>query len=101
MSVGLTPADCWRLESHARQMVVELLDEEAVAQQLGGLTRVDDAQFEADLIERELAMMTSGVDPHRSYFRLAVIRTAREALLLRAQIRRLPTADQAPAQCGR
>jgi hypothetical protein len=72
-------------------MVAELLAEGTTGQQLGSLTPQDGLEFEEHLIDRELAMMADGVTPARSYFRLAVIRAARDCLLLEAEIRRLPT----------
>lgn len=72
-------------------MVAELLADESIEHQLDLLTPQNECEFEKHLVDRELAMMADGVAPERSYFRLAVIRAARDSLLLQAEIRRLPS----------
>jgi hypothetical protein len=53
------------------------------------------APIRAWLESQARQMVANGVAPERSYFRLAVIRAARDSLLLRAEIRRLPSTTTA------
>lgn len=49
-----------------------------------------DEEFESEITGYELAMIADGERPLRIAFRIEMIRTSREVLLLRGEIRRLP-----------
>lgn len=89
--VGDPDVQAW-LRARACILVAQLYqdqDQEGQSPPADELSRSDD-EFEAEMFDYELSMIADGEHPLRIAFRIEMIRTSRDALLLRGQIQQLP-----------
>jgi hypothetical protein len=85
--VGDPDVQAW-LRTRACMLAAQLYQDEP-SPPAAELPRSDD-EFAAEMVDYELSMIADGEHPLRIAFRIEMIRTSREALHLRGQIRRLP-----------
>jgi hypothetical protein len=87
--VGDPDVQAW-LQARACMLVAQLYQDLDRQPQPGDeLSRCDD-QFAAEMLDYELSMMADGEHPLRIAFRIEMIRTSRDAQLLRGHIQQLP-----------
>ena len=86
------------IHAEACRIVGVFLEDESLASELEGCMPVAAAEFEALLAQRRRELVAEGASGDAVAYRMAVMCHTREALILRAQIRALPTADDRPAR---
>jgi hypothetical protein len=80
------------IDAEACRLAGIFLEDTDLAGELEGCVLVGDAAFESLLGERRRELTAEGASPDEIAYRLAVMRHTRDSLILRAEIRALPTA---------
>ncbi|HET6850499.1 MAG TPA: hypothetical protein VFH74_16705 [Gaiellales bacterium] len=91
------PTPAW-IDAEACRIVGVFLDDESLASELESCMPLPAAEFETLLAQRRSELVADGASEDAIAYRIAVMRHTRDALILRAQLRALPTAGDEPAR---